>query len=95
MDATRIGADLVTLFEMGASGSVDDAELVRRFINGRGDRGSQVAFEAIVERHGGLVRGICRRILRDSHAADDATQSVFLVLARKAGVIRCDGSLAP
>ena len=95
MDATRIGSDLVTLFEVGATGAVDDAELVRRFVDGGGDRGSQLAFEAIVERHGGLVRGICRRILRDSHAADDAAQSVFLILARKAGGIRCDGSLAP
>ena len=95
MDATRIGADLVTLYEVGTTGALDDAELVRRFVDGRGDRASQVAFQAIVERHGGLVRGICQRILRDSHAADDAAQSVFLVLARKAGVIRCDGSLAP
>ena len=43
MDATRIGADLVTLYEVGTTGALDDAELVRRFVDGRGDRGSQVA----------------------------------------------------
>ncbi len=98
MHATRIGAvaaDLATLFGAGTVGGLGDAELLRRFVEGRGDPSAQAAFASLVARHGALVRGVCRRILRDLHAADDASQAVFLVLARKARTIRCEGSLAP
>jgi RNA polymerase sigma factor (sigma-70 family) len=42
-----------------------------------------------------MVLGVARRVLRDGHAADDAFQCVFLVLARKAGALRQPDSLAP
>src|SRR5438045_3147345 len=42
------------------------------------------AFTQIVERHSGMVFATCLAILRDRHAAEDATQSVFLLLVRKA-----------
>lgn len=67
-----------------------DLELLRRFIDSR-DEG---AFAALLQRHGSLVFGVCRQILRDAHDAEDAFQAVFLVLARKAGAIRRPGSLA-
>jgi RNA polymerase sigma factor (sigma-70 family) len=46
------------------------------------------AFEAIVDRHGPMVLAVCRRVLRDEHDAEDAFQSTFLVLLRKATNIR-------
>ncbi|HEY2784514.1 MAG TPA: sigma-70 family RNA polymerase sigma factor [Fimbriiglobus sp.] len=63
---------------------VPDAELVARFAADR----DPAAFELLVWRHGALVLGVCRRILRDEHLAEDAFQATFFVLARKAGPVR-------
>ncbi len=67
-----------------------DAELLRRFVRCR----DEDAFAALVARHGGMVLGVCRRVLRDGHAAEDAAQATFLVLARKAAAIRRPARLA-
>ena len=75
------------LFRFGASGYLGDAELLGRFVAGRRDDAAEEAFAALVERHGPMVLGVCRRVLGDRHAAEDAFQAVFLVLARKAGAI--------
>ena len=48
-------------------------------------RGEERAFAGLVERHGPLVYNACLRVLRQVHAAEDATQAVFLALAHKAG----------
>jgi RNA polymerase sigma factor (sigma-70 family) len=61
-----------------------DAELLARFAANR----DQGAFELLVWRHAGMVTTVCRNILRDHHAAEDATQAAFLALARKAGTVR-------
>src|SRR5262249_56360504 len=51
-------------------------------------RRDEDAFEAIVDLHGPMVLGLCRRMLRDPRDIEDAFQATFLVLARKAPTIR-------
>lgn len=57
-----------------------DAELLEKFVA----TADAAAFEVLVWRHGPMVLGLCRRILRDQHEAEDAFQATFLVFARKA-----------
>src|SRR5688500_2133609 len=67
-----------------------DAELVRAFVVER----NAAAFEAIVRRHGPMVLGVCRRVLREAADADDAFQATFLLLVRKASGLRHPERLA-
>ncbi len=67
-----------------------DHQLLQRFAASQ----EESAFAALVRRHGPMVLGVCRRILRDAHQAEDAFQATFLVLARKAGSIRKQESVA-
>ena len=61
-----------------------DSDLLKRFALAR----DESAFEALVQRHGPMVQGVCRRILGDAHEAEDAFQAVFLVLVRKSASVR-------
>ena len=87
------GRELRTLFEGGSTAALSDGQLLARFSSGRGDASAEAAFAALVARHGPMVWGTCRRILRDPHAAEDAFQATFLILVRKAGSVRVEDSL--
>jgi RNA polymerase sigma factor (sigma-70 family) len=67
----------------GASGG-SDRDLLDAFIATR----DVTAFSTLVERHGAMVLGVCRRALGDVAAVEDVFQATFLVLARQAGAIR-------
>jgi RNA polymerase sigma factor (sigma-70 family) len=67
----------------GEAASLTDRELLERFAACR----DETAFAALVRRHGGMVLAVCRRLLRDWHAAQDAFQATFLVLARKSNTL--------
>ena len=74
------------LFNVGAVGSMTDAQLLERFISLR-DEAGEAAFEGLVIRHGPMVLDVCRRVLHDAHDAEDSFQATFLVLADRAGSI--------
>ena len=85
---------LGTLFEAGAVGGLTDGELLERFV-ARDGITAELAFAALVERHGPLVERVCRGVLRHEQAAEDAFQSTFLVLVKKASSLAVRSSLAP
>jgi zinc protease len=72
------------LFEAGTVAGLGEAQLLERFLA----RGDEAAFEAILQRHGPMVLGVCRRVLDDPHDVADAFQATFLVLIKRARSIR-------
>jgi len=63
---------------------VTDWILLRKFKDDR----SEAAFSEIVDRYSGMVYATCYAQLQDRQLAEDATQAVFLILARKSELRR-------
>lgn len=83
MDNTVSSLTSSTLLEAPPDRETSDAQLLREFVTEQ----DEAAFATLVRRHGGLVRGVCRRILTDPAAADDAFQQTFLSLSQHAPVL--------
>ncbi len=82
------------LFMVGALGDLSDGQLLERFSAGRGEA-AELAFAALVERHGAMVLRVCRGVLCEPHDAEDAFQATFLVLLRRARSLWVRDSLGP
>jgi RNA polymerase sigma factor (sigma-70 family) len=63
---------------------VSDVQLLDRWVSLR----DEAAFEVLLWRHGPMILGVCRRVLRHREDVEDAFQATFLLLARKARAIR-------
>jgi hypothetical protein len=68
------------LLQRGSLAGLSEWQLLERYATER----DELAFEALVARHGPMVLGVCRRVLHHAQAAEDAFQATFLVLMRKA-----------
>jgi len=89
-----VGRRLQTLFNVGVVRELTDGQLLERFATGRGE-GAELAFAALVERHGPMVLRVARGVLDDTHEAQDAFQATFLVLVAKARGLWARDSLGP
>jgi RNA polymerase sigma factor (sigma-70 family) len=80
---TDVVRQLGRLGDLQGDLALPDAQLLDRFVCAQ----DETAFTALVARHGPMVLGLCRRLLRDGPDVEDAFQAVFLVLVRKAAAV--------
>jgi RNA polymerase sigma factor (sigma-70 family) len=85
---------LRTLFALGAAGDLTDGQLLERFATLDGDP-AELAFAALVDRHGPMVLRVARSTLVDEHSTHDVFQATFLILARKGRSLWVRDSLGP
>ncbi len=72
--------DIEHVFQGKTVSGLSEWQLLARYLEDR----DQIAFEALVARHGPMVRGTCRRLLGRHSDVEDAFQATFLVLVRRA-----------
>jgi RNA polymerase sigma factor (sigma-70 family) len=68
----------------------DDSALLRQFAESQSD----AAFAGLVARHVNLVHSVALRQVGNAHHAEEITQAVFLILARKARQLRHERALS-
>jgi RNA polymerase sigma factor (sigma-70 family) len=73
-------ADIGRIFRGETVTGLSEWQLLERYL----ERRDEVAFEALVARHGPMVLGVCRRMLASQTDVEDAFQATFLVLVRRA-----------
>lgn len=83
-----------SLYNEGSVGGMTDGQLLEQFLSQQHER-AEIAFAALMSLHGPMVWDVCRSVLSDAHAAEDAFQATFLILARKAGSIRRRDAVGP
>lgn len=86
MSETQFSATLALVrraIDPTAESARSDGQLLASFVAD----GDPDAFALLVRRHEPMVLGVCRRITDHAHDAEDASQAVFLVLARRAATV--------
>src|SRR5271156_6694426 len=83
--------DLNRIFRGETVSGLSEWQLLERYLEGR----DEIAFEALVARHGPMVLGVCRRMLADRAEVDDAFQATFLVLVRRARHLGPSDAIGP
>lgn len=83
-DAANEVVDGLRRLALGDGAAASDGALLDAYAAQR----DEAALTALVQRHGGMVWGVCRRILGGGHDAEDAFQATFLVLLSKATGLR-------
>ena len=78
------------LYRDGTLAGLGDVQLLERYLA----HADETAFQALIDVHGPMVLGLCRRMLRDPRDIEDAFQATFLILVRKAPTIRDRGLLS-
>ncbi len=85
---------LDALFNIGAIRELTDGQLLERFSTGPREV-AELAFEALIERHGAMVLRVCRAHAVDHHDSQEAFQATFLILVQKARTLWVRDSLGP
>jgi HlyD family secretion protein len=83
-----------TLYSVGTIRDLGDGQLLERFATDRGEA-AELAFAALVERHGPMVLRVCHSVLSNWHDTEDAFQATFLLLVKKARGLWVRDSLGP
>jgi RNA polymerase sigma factor (sigma-70 family) len=92
VDQHRLASpDIARIFRGETVSGLSEWQLLARYLEHR----DQLAFEAIVARHGPMVLGTCRRMLGAESDVDDAFQATFLVLVRRARALGPRDAIGP